>query len=938
MTRDENGVNVNNPIPSATYRLQFHREFTFAQAAEILDYLHELGISHVYSSPFFHAGAASTHGYDVADHNRINPALGGEEQFIRFADGLRARNMGHLLDFVPNHMGISEPINRWWMDVLENGPSSQFANYFDIEWHPQKEELENKVLLPVLGDRYGRILEKSEFKLTLEEGAFFLHYYETKLPVNPRSYPLILKKAAERLGEAVSTETHDELLSISTAFASLPHRAMADLEAVKTRAREKEVGKRRLARLIESAPEIGSVIEQTLRAFEGTPGEPASFNAMEELLDAQVYRLAYWRVAAEEINYRRFFDVNTLAAIRTEVPEVFAAAHDLVFKMIERGDVTGLRIDHIDGLWNPRAYLEKLRERFPKDQLYLVVEKILAADEWLPAEWPVHGTTGYEFASDVTEVLVDPAAERVLTELYAPFAEDMQLDDLLHEKKLFITRMTMASEMVALGRMLTRIAERGRHTRDFTQSQLTAAVRETIACLPVYRTYISPEESARDEDRLIILRTVRKARHRNPSIDKPVFDFLAKVLLLEFPEGRSDDYEERIRFALKFQQCSGPVMAKAVEDTTFYIYARLIALNEVGGDPGRFGLSVAQFHARNVERLRRCPHTLLATSTHDTKRSEDVRARIVAISEIANDWRKAVLKWSADNAALKTEVDGQLAPSANEEYFLYQTLVGAWPLIPLDDTSRAELVSRVQDYMVKSLKEAKLNSSWIDPNEEWEKATRDFVAAILDPVRGRKFLRNFEPVANRIAQLGAINSLTQLVLKCTTPGVPDFYQGCETWDFSLVDPDNRRPVNFAHRHQLLASLKGATPTALLATWTSGAVKLFVARSLLQLRGEAPEVFRAGNYRALDTFGVHAERVVAFIREHQGTTIAVVVPRLTGKLGFPAIGKVWKDTTVDLPAGCWRDVFSGREIELKDAARMADLLAQFPVACLLRISG
>jgi (1->4)-alpha-D-glucan 1-alpha-D-glucosylmutase len=929
-------VSVLDYVPSATYRLQFHHDFTFASATAILGYLQKLGISDVYSSPYFQAGASSTHGYDVADHNQINAELGGERGFAAFVAGLRARGMGQVLDFVPNHMGISEPINRWWMDVLENGPMSLYEGYFDIEWHPVKEELENKVLLPILGERYGRVLENGEFRLALENGAFFLRYHEAKLPLNPRTYPMILDRAAAQLGQAQDREAYEELLSISTALRGLPAESPALPGAAGVRAREKEVSKRRLAHLIQAAPEVAEAVKAAVDAIAGRPGEPESFDALDELLCAQVYRLAYWRVAAEEINYRRFFDVNTLAAIRAEVPEVFEAAHELVFKMIDRGEITGLRIDHIDGLWDPRAYLERLRVRAGSRPIYLVVEKILAAEEWLPAHWPVDGTTGYEFASDATGLLIDASSEQEFTELYEAFAEETRFEDLIYDKKMQIARMSMASEIAVLGRMLNRISETNRHYRDFTQNQLTAAVRETIACFPVYRTYVTREAPASDEDRLVILRSVRRARRRNPSIDRPIFDFLARVLLLELPEDSSpEEKENQYRFALKFQQCTGPVMAKGLEDTAFYIYNRFVALNEVGGDPGRFGLPPADFHARCAERRRRTPHTLLATSTHDTKRSEDVRARLAAISELPGEWRKVVTKAEAANAFLKSEVEGRIAPSPNEEYLLYQTLAGAWPLEPFTEESRTIFVGRMQDYMVKALKEAKINSSWIEPDEEWEKATRNFVATILDPEAGKNFLRLFQSFVDRLAPLGAANSLAQLVLKGTTPGVPDFYQGCEIWDFSLVDPDNRRAVDFETRARLLEALAEATPQTLLEGWRTGAVKLFVTQRLLQLRRERPHVFALGDYRALASSGSHAERVFAFMREHEQTQVMVAVPRLTAALGFPAKGKVWRNTTIDVPAGRWRDAFWGREIEVKDGAAVATLLEDFPMACLVR---
>ena len=929
-------VSEASSIPTSTYRLQFHGGFTFADATGILDYLQALGISHVYSSPFFQAGSGSTHGYDVADHSRINPAIGGEERLAEFMAGLRGRGMGQILDFVPNHMGISEPINRWWMDVLENGPCSPYANYFDIEWRPLKQELENRVLLPILGDRYGRVLEKGDFSVVLENGAFFLRYYEAKLPINPRSYPQILDRAAEQLKEFRGTAFHDELRSISTAFGALPQRWHSDLEAIELRAREKEVGKRRLARLVADVPKVGDAIASVIAVLAGQVGAPESFDALHDLLSAQAYRLAYWRVAAEEINYRRFFDINTLAAIRAEIPEVFAAAHERVFKMIEAGEVTGLRIDHIDGLWNPRTYLEQLRDRFPKIPLYLIVEKILAGEEWLPSDWPVHGTTGYEFASDTTALFVDPASEQKLTELYARFADETNLEDLIYEKKLLITRMALAGEVATLGRMLNQLSESDRHHRDFTLNQLTAAVRETIACFPVYRTYVTPERPARDDDRLVILRSVRRARSRNHSIDKPVFDFLARVLLLDFPKNLPEkDREEQIRFALKFQQVSGPVMAKGLEDTAFYIYNRLIALNEVGGEPGRFGLPVTTYHERCAERQRRTPHCLLASSTHDTKRSEDMRARLTVISEFPDDWRKAVLKWADLNAPLKRKVDGRPAPSPNEEYLIYQTLAGVWPLEGLDENSRPGFVTRIQEYMGKAVKEAKLNSSWVEPNEDWENAIHQFVAEILDPEKSRKFLKLLEPFVERLAPIGAINSLAQQVLKCTAPGVPDIYQGSEIWDFSLVDPDNRRPVDYARRQQVMASLEGATPATLLKDWKSGAIKLFITQRLLHLRRESPEFFRAeAVYEGLAPTGMHAGRLVAFKREAESGALAVVVPRLIGALGFPATGKVWKDTALPLAAGTWREVFTGRTILSTGSVLLAEIFGQLPVAVLV----
>ena len=933
-------------IPSATYRLQFHREFNFQNAKEILPYLHKLGISHVYSSPYFQASAASQHGYDVADHNRLNPAVGTEADFAQLVAELRRFGMGQVLDFVPNHMGISEPLNRWWMDVLENGPSSPYASHFDIEWQPIKEQLENKVLLPILGDRYGRVLEKGEFRLSLAAGAFYVLYYDTKLPLNPRSYPLILERVASRLGDDDEQEYFQELLSIINSLATLPHRSRTQPDAVSLRAREKEVAKRRLARLFVDVPRAREAVESVLRDLEGKEGVPESFDALDELLERQVYRLSYWRVAAEEINYRRFFDINSLAAIRVEVPEVFAAAHQLVLKMLARDDVTGLRIDHIDGLWNPRAYLERLQQSYSEASrssgerpLYVVVEKILGPNEWLPPDWPCHGTTGYEFASDLIQLLVDREAAELMDETYSEFSDETSFEDMVYAKKFFVTRMVLASEITLLGHMLDRLSEKNRHYRDFTLDQLTAALRETIACFPIYRTYVEPGRPIRDEDRLVILKTLRKARQRNPSIDKPVFDFLGKVLLLELPPNLTEEErEEHYRFTLKFQQCSGPIMAKGLEDTTFYNFNRLVALNEVGGDPGTFGISPEDFHARCAERARRFPHTLLATATHDTKRGEDARARIAVISEVAVDWRRSVRRWAEENEKHKTSVDGQLAPSRNEEYLIYQTLVGVWPNTALTDESRPEFVGRIQQYMLKALKEAKVNSSWVEPNTEWENATLEFVSAILDPEKGKRFLRTFEAFAQRIAEIGMLNSLTQTALKCCAPGVPDIYQGCELWDLNLVDPDNRRPVDYAQREQLLGTVMESSPEELLSDWRSGRVKLYVLHRLLNLRAEHGELFRVGSYRALSVEGAHAQRAIAFLREHNGNSIAVAAPRLAGALGVPPLGKAWKSTHLQLPEGIWRNVLTGEEIHSSGTVPMGSVFARFPVACLVRTSS
>lgn len=922
-------------IPSATYRLQFHSGFTFVQATAILDYLNELGISHIYSSPYFQASAGSTHGYDVADHNRLSPSVGTWQDYDRFIAALHGHEMGHLLDFVPNHMGISEPVNRWWMDVLENGQWSLYADYFDIEWHPIKEELENKVLLPILGDRYGNVLERGEFKIGSQNGCLFLRYGDARVPLNPRSYPFILDRVASELQALIPADAHDELQRISMAFAQLPCGGKISPEKLKWRAREKEVGKRRLARLLNASHVASKKLEEVLRKLEGKIGSPESFDDLHSLLCAQSYRLAYWRVAAEEINYRRFFDITSLAAIKVEIPEVFEASHQLVLQMLARGEVTGLRIDHIDGLWDPKTYLERLHSAGAAGSIYLLVEKILGRNEFLPAEWPVKGTTGYEFASDLVLLLVDENAESDFSRIYSAFAGGVDFEDLVYEKKILVSRMALASEIAELAHLLDQLSEKNRLYRDFTLNQLTAAIRETIACFPVYRTYVTPDRVVRDEDRVVIRFALRRARRRNPSIDREVFDYLGKLLTFEPTHTENSAMEvEHTRFVMKFQQTSGPIMAKGLEDTAFYIYNRLVALNDVGGEPGHFGIGIESFHNRCEERQKRTPHTLLATSTHDTKRSEDVRARIAGLSECAAEWDQHLQLWKELNARWKTECDNRLAPSPNEEYLFYQNLLGAWPLEELNEVTRPEWIRRLQEYMLKALKEAKINTSWVEPDEQWESATSQFVCSVLDPKRNAPFLENFLPFAKRLAQVGAVNSLTQTVLKMTTPGVPDFYQGCEIWDWSLVDPDNRRPVDYKLRRHLLASIAEAKPSKLLTEWTTGGVKLFVIQKLLHFRRNNPSVFEEGTYHPLDVRGTQADKVVGFLRKNDALTIAVLVPRLTANLPFPPVGRVWQDTRCTLPAGDWEDLFSCSQHQGGDDVKLADLWVDFPWTCLV----
>jgi (1->4)-alpha-D-glucan 1-alpha-D-glucosylmutase len=990
-------------MPVATYRLQFNRAFTFEDARRLVPYLADLGISDIYASSYLAARPGSPHGYDIANHNALNPEIGTEEDYQGFVAALQAAGMGHVLDVVPNHMGIAVGCNPWWNDVLENGPGSPYAEFFDIDWDPVKRQLANKVLLPILGDQYGRILENQELRLEYADGAFRLRYHETALPIAPRSATQILAHRLEALTAALG-ETDlslQEYQSVITALTNLPSRTETAPDRVRERMREKEVIRRRLARLVDSCEAIRASIEETVRVFNGKRGDPRSFDLLDRLLDDQAYRLAYWRVAAEEINYRRFFDINELAAIRMENPAVFRETHRLILRLLEEGKVTGLRLDHPDGLFDPpRYFLALQRERFAQmvrarlvpgtaarawpdretavaqeveqftttcqvdpawpgcRPLYLLAEKILAKGERLPTQWAIHGTTGYEFLGLVNGLFVDSANEKAMTAAYTAFTgQRTAFADLVYESKHLILRVSMSSELNVLGHALDRLSERNRYSRDFTLNSLTHALREVIACFPVYRTYIDGRGSEVTlQDRACVEVAVAFAKRRNPATNASVFDFVRDVLLLRYPENVDEPYRlDQLAFVQKFQQLTAPVTAKGVEDTAFYRYNRLVSLNEVGGEPDRFGLPVEEFHRQCLTRQEKWPNGLSATSTHDTKRSEDVRARIHVLSEIPREWRGAVGRWHRWNRRHGAEVDGRPAPDRNDEYLLYQTLMGVWPLAPLGPDEMTAFTTRIQDYMLKAAKEAKLNTSWINPNEAYDEALRTFVARILDPAPGNRFLVDFSAFHPFVARLGMVNSLAQTLIKITAPGVPDFYQGTEVWDFSLVDPDNRRPVDFAVRATLLAGLReriaagdlAGLARELVEQWTDGRIKLYTIHRALTSRREAPDLFRTGNYVPLSATGQHAERLCAFARRGEARTIIMVVPRLVAPLTdsgarLPLGREAWGDTSValpqDLPPGPYLNLFTGQVIRTSPAAAWFDLalseiLAEFPVALL-----
>jgi (1->4)-alpha-D-glucan 1-alpha-D-glucosylmutase len=988
-------------LPVSTYRLQFNAGLKFRQVETFVDYFSALGITDLYASPLLQAREGSTSGYDVVDCSAINGEIGTADELASLVSALHERGLGLILDVVPNHMGTASTRNRWWQDVLENGPSSLYATYFDIDWDPPKPDLSAKVMLPVLGDQFGRVLEDARLAVVFQDGAFWLHYYDSRFPLSPNSYAAILDPQTSHLQQTLGEQHADllEFLSILTAIRNLPPLTSQDRLKTQERQREKEIIKRRLKELVERSEVVRQSLDANLRELNGTRGNPRSFDRLEELLEQQAFRLSYWRVAADEINYRRFFDINELAAICVELREVFEGTHALILDLIDKGLVGGLRIDHPDGLFDPSGYLwqlqeermlqlcrrayqtdgeqkasdewkslaESLRTEFrrryatgespPSYPLYVVVEKILGHDEQLPLDWPVQGTVGYKYLNRVSGLFVDPAGERPISTAYARFTgESLDFRELAYLCKRLIVRMSMAAELTVLGQRLDRISERNRWSRDFTRSSLTRALQEIVACFSVYRTYVS-DGHITDRDRHYIESAVARAKRRNPAMNASTFDFVRDLLLLKYRENA--DEEERanqLKFVGKFQQLSGPIMAKAVEDTAFYRFNRLVSLNEVGGEPERFGNSPEAFHQLNQSRLPWQGHGLSSTATHDTKRGEDVRPRIHVLSEVPRQWQQHLMRWGRINRRFKTEVEGQPAPSTNDEYLLYQTLIGIWPDdIPVGP-DRAALVDRIQQYMLKVAREAKAHTSWISPHEPYEKALWRFIDDIFQDDKRRQFLSSLNAFAQNIAEHGRWNSLSQLVLKLASPGACDFYQGTELWSLTLVDPDNRRNVDFAARAQMLKDLdaalssgspesQSATPRVsllgdLLEHRRDGRIKLFTTLLGLRIRKAYPELFTTGDYFPLQFQGDHAEHLVGIGRRHGGQVGLAVVPRWTVKLcGFglsPPIGEIWGNTAVFLPPELVAAQFTGVFDAQQHAAAggnllVSRLLREFPVA-------
>jgi (1->4)-alpha-D-glucan 1-alpha-D-glucosylmutase len=936
-------------LPSATYRVQLNQDFRFADAVKILDYLHALGISHLYVSPVLASRKGSGHGYDVTDPTRINPDLGSEEEFAALQTELQNRDMGLLLDTVPNHMAASAE-NPWWMDVLENGAQSAFAAFFDIDWHPHSRSLDGRILLPVLGRPFGEALDAGEIKLTFQDSRFFFQYFDSLFPVAPRSYYTILNHRFDQL-KALLPEDAPASQEYCGIISSVRELSDADRRSAETAADRRlrfESSRDRLRSLMASSKEIATFVEENVRDINGKEGDPGSFGFLQRLLAEQNYKLGFWQNLNESINYRRFFTITDLVGIRVEDPVVFEATHGYILRLLSKNADAGLRVDHIDGLRDPLAYLNKLQERLSSDETrketpsYLLVEKILARGESLPEEWPVSGTTGYDYLNEANGFFVEPEGARRIEEIYSTFIGRWQnFADVVYQKKKLVMNTLLGVEMRTLGRHLAELAAQDRYARELNREELIDALIEVTACLSIYRTYVRSMELSAHAT-IYIEDAITEARRRAPNLSAACFDFVREVLLiLNPPHVLVDQREARLAFVLRWQQFTGPIVAKGLEDTALYVYHPLLSLNEVGGNPcPSDAASLEEFCAFLTDRQTHWPGSLNASSTHDTKRSEDIRARLNALSEMPSEWKDHLEQWANQNAPHKEQVKGESVPDRNEEYFLYQTLLGVWPL---DREDCSTLLKRVQDHIIKATREAMVHTRWTRPNQPHEDALMQFVAKILSQ-DNREFLEDFRQFQKKIAYFGMVNGLSQALLKIASPGVPDFYQGSELWDLRLVDPDNRGPIDFNKRAAALESIAHADSVNalqnLVENWRDGCLKLYLIRKALRFRRDHADLFRDGEFIPLQSTGTYSRNVAAFLRRKENSWALAVVPRWLSQVPTTVKHQFdWGDTNLALPANApaqWNSIITPTQLTTKTEAgkhrmTLSDLFQEFPVA-------
>ncbi len=982
-------------IPAATYRVQFNSDFDFSECRKIVPYLSELGISDLYASPIFKARRGSKHGYDVVDPNQINPELGSQAMFDTLVADLQERDMGWLQDIVPNHMAYDDQ-NQFLMDVLEYGRDSEYFDYFDIDWEHPYEDIKGKVLTPLLGDFYSRCLEKGEIQISYDESGIRVNYYDVNIPLRIGTYAEVIAHNLDRLRQAIGRDHPDfiKLLGIlyilknvgfpdsvitssvidpdSQSPQTLPSEKSAKQVASEASGTVLQIQespasatkifndqrrdqaifvKSLLWELYQNNPQIKIFIDQNIAYFNGEAGNPESFDPLDNLLSEQYFRLSFWKVGAEELNYRRFFTINELISLRIEDQQVLDVTHVLITDLVTSGKITGLRIDHVDGLYDPTRYLERLREKV--GDTYIVVEKILELEqeyfakfEELPREWPIQGTSGYDFLNSVNGLFCRREHYRRLTEIYTNFTGlDTPYEELVTEKKQLIVDTNLAGDIQNLAYLLKRIARRYRYGRDFTLNGLKRAIQEVLALFPVYRTYVDLEGKLNQRDRNYVEEAIRRAKARIPQLLNEL-NFIERILLLDFDEILSEEEKfQWLHFALKFQQLSGPLMAKGVEDTLMYVYNRLLSLNEVGGKPSQGGISVSAFHNFCQHQKDYWPHALNATSTHDTKRSEDIRARLNVISEIPDEWEAHVKAWQKLNSVHKESVNNQVIPDANDEYFLYQTLIGAFPFA---DEEYDRFVGRIKEYIIKAVREAKVHTAWLQPDSDYENGYIAFTDRILQRSEDNEFLKQLHQLQSKIAFYGILNSLSQTLLNITAPGVPDFYQGTELWDLSLVDPDNRRPVDFEKRMMYLQEIKQRLQTEpleliseLMSQPQDGRLKLFLIAQALATRNQHLDVFHYGLYEPVDVEGEHKDHVLCFARRYDQTTIVVIVPRFLTDLvspgNYPLGESVWGDTHLEVMSKmpeAWINTLTGQDLTMTETIMIGEALKHFPVALLV----